>query len=146
MCLFEVVLRRYSNSAHAACAFLWDQQHSLLIKVTWRPVKHGFIEFCLIYCTCEQKHRFCWLPSVSYHAQTDELKNIWSEIEMIKCPYCTWYEVWKWTCIGVPRRVPQLVGELDFEELALNMESLYAKQTRTDFVAQTKLIAFYWKT
>ena len=31
------------------------------------------------------------------------------------------------------QKVPQLVGELDFEELALNMESLYAKQTRTGF-------------
>ena len=39
-----------------------------------------------------------------------------------------------------------LIDELDFEELALNMESLCAKQTRTDFVAQSKLIASYWKT
>ena len=52
-------------------------------------------------------------------------------------------EVWKWNCLSVGAtsqdlgclvkwRVP-LVDELDFEELALNMESLYAKQTRNDF-------------
>ena len=54
-------------------------------QVTWRPVKHRFIEFCLIYHICKQKHRFCWLPSVSYHVEPDDLKNIWSEIEMMNC-------------------------------------------------------------
>ena len=56
-------------------------------QVTWRPVKHRFIEFCLIYCICEQKQRFCWLPSVSYHLELeqDDLKNIWSETEMMNC-------------------------------------------------------------
>ena len=27
------------SEAHAACTFLWDQQHSLLSNVTWRPAK-----------------------------------------------------------------------------------------------------------
>ena len=54
-------------------------------QVTWRPVKHLFIESCLVYCTCKQKHWFCWLPSVSDHLETEDLKNIWSGIEMIKC-------------------------------------------------------------
>ena len=46
-------------------------------------------------------------------------------------------------------RVPQLVDEWDFEELALNMESLNAKLQNKHgviFVAWSKLIAFYWKT
>ena len=54
-------------------------------QVTWRPVKHRLIESCLIYCSCKQKHRFCWLLSVSYHLETDDLKNIWSEIEVMNC-------------------------------------------------------------
>ena len=54
-------------------------------QVTWRPVKHRLIESCLIYLTCKQKQRFCWLPSVSDQLETEDLKNIWSEIEMIKC-------------------------------------------------------------
>ena len=49
-------------------------------QVTWWPVKHRLIESCLFYCTCKQKHRFCWLPSVSHHLETDDSKNIWSEI------------------------------------------------------------------
>ena len=46
-------------------------------------------------------------------------------------------------------RVPQLVDELDFEELALNMESLNAylqNKHGVIFVAWSKLMAFYWKT
>ena len=54
-------------------------------QVTWRPVKHRLIESCLVYCTCKQKHRFCWLPSVSHHLETDDLKNIWREIGMMNC-------------------------------------------------------------
>ena len=49
-------------------------------QVTWRPVKHRLIESCLVYYTCKQKPRFCWLPSVSHHLETDDLKNIWREI------------------------------------------------------------------
>ena len=45
--------------------------------------------------------------------------------------------------MSAPRRVPQLVDDLDFEELALNMESLYAKHTRTDF-SQTGLPGLGW--
>ena len=53
-------------------------------QVTWRHVKH-LIESCLIYCTCKQKQRFCWLPSVSDQLETEDLKNIWREIEMMNC-------------------------------------------------------------
>ena len=53
--------------------------------MTWRPAKHRFIEFCFICCTCMQKHRFCWLPSVSYRLEPDDLKNIWRQIEMMNC-------------------------------------------------------------
>ena len=49
-------------------------------QVTWRPVKHRLIESCLVYYTCKQKPRFCWLPSVSHHLETDDLKNTWREI------------------------------------------------------------------
>ena len=53
--------------------------------VTWLPVKHRLIESCLVYCTCKQKQRFCWLPSVSDQLETEDLKNIWREIEMMNC-------------------------------------------------------------
>ena len=54
-------------------------------QATWRPVKHRLIESCLVYCTCKQKQRFCWLPSVSDQLETEDLKNIWREIEMMTC-------------------------------------------------------------
>ena len=63
------------SEAHAATARCFQQ-------VTWRPVKH---RFGLIYCTGKQKHRFWWLPSISYHVEPDDLKNIWSEIKMTNC-------------------------------------------------------------
>ena len=65
-------------------------------QVTWRPVKHRLIESCLVYCTCKQKHRFCWLPSVSHHLGTADLKNIWREIEMMNCHLYLDSKVWKW--------------------------------------------------
>ena len=57
----------------------------------------------------------------------------WNRDDQVSLLYLIDTEVSKWTCLSAPRRVPQLVDELNFEELALNMESLYAKQTRTDF-------------
>ena len=60
--------------------------------------------------------------------EPDDLKNIWSEIEMTELSLV-------FVSVGatsqdlgclVKWRLP-LVDELDFEELALNMESLYAK-------------------
>ena len=84
------------SAAHAASTCLGSSRSLHLSlrsarsfqQVTWRPVKHWFIEFCLIYCICKQKHRFCWLPSVPYHLdhlEPDDLKNIWSQIEMMSC-------------------------------------------------------------
>ena len=97
LCLNDAQTRRpmaQVSAAHAASTCLGSSRSLHLSlrstarsfqQVTWRPVKHWFIEFCLIYCTCEQKHRFCWLPSVSYHLEPNDLKNIWSEIEMMNC-------------------------------------------------------------
>ena len=92
-----------------------------------------------IYCICKQKHRFCWLPSVSYHLEPHNLKNIWSvnrDDELSK--------VWKWNCLSVGAtsqdlgclvkwRVPW-VDELDFEELALNMGKSLCKRNRDWFL------------
>ena len=58
-------------------------------QVTWRPVKHWLIKSCLNFVllrSCKQKDRFCQLPFVSCHLETEEdLKHIWSEIEMMNC-------------------------------------------------------------
>ena len=75
----------------------------------------------------------------SFYIRTSEVKYRWSSVTTIVLDT----EVWKWNCLSVGAtsqllgclvkwRVP-LADELDFEQLALNMESLYAKQTRTDF-------------
>ena len=134
------------SEAHAACTFVWDQQHSLFSKVTWRPVKHRFIESCLIYCIVLVSRNTDFSDGHQFHTtwkwmtwRTFEVK------EMMSCHlYLISYKVWEWNCLTsgatsqdlgclVEWRVPQLIDELDFEDLALNMESLYAKTTRTDF-------------
>ena len=82
------------------------QQHSLFSKVTWWPVKHRFIGFCLIYGSCEQKlaqtaqTQFCCslipinlllIAFIWLHLESDHFKNIWSEIEMMNWHCYTWY-------------------------------------------------------
>ena len=108
--------------AHAASTFLWDHQHGLFSKWLgglWSIDLLNFAWFTVLY-TSKQKHWFCWWPSVSYHVEPDDLKNIWSEIEMTELSLV-------FVSVGatsqdlgclVKWRVP-LVDELDFEELVL---------------------------
>ena len=133
------------------------QQHSLFSKVTWWPVKHRFIGFCLIYGSCEQKlvqtaqTQFCCslipinlllIAFIWLHLETDHFKNIWSETEMMNSHCYTWYRGLKvklpqcgsnFTGCLVKWRAP-LVDELDLEELALNMKiSVHNKHGLIDF-------------
>ena len=74
------------SEAHAACTFLWDRQHGLFSKWLGGLWSIDLLNLAwFIVSTCKQKHRFCWLPSISYHVEPDDLKNIWSEIEMMDC-------------------------------------------------------------
>ena len=125
--------------------------------VTWLPVKHRLIESCLVYCTCKQKQRFCWLPSVSDQLETEDLKNIWREIEMMNCHLYLKLgsetasdreqlhkilaaALWSEGCLS------WLMSQIFFQSWDWTWKSLRNNKYGLIFVAQSKLIAFYWKT
>ena len=106
-------------------------------QVTWRPVKHRFVEFGLIYCTwwAETQILLIAIKIIAFETGWLEEHLKWNRGDELSLVFDV--KVWKWNCLSVGAtsqdlgclvkwRVP-LVDELDFEELALNMESLYAK-------------------
>ena len=127
------------SEAHAACTFLRDQPHGLFSKWLgglWSIDLLNFAWFIIFvsrntdFADCHQFHTIIpfgtrWLEEHLKSNRDDELSLVFG------------LKVWKWNCLRVGAtsqdlgclvkwRVP-LVNELDFEELALNMESLYAK-------------------
>ena len=120
---------QFISEAHAACTFRWDQQHSLLSKwlgglwsIDWLSLA-WFLYF-------KQKDRFCQLPFVSYHLETEEdLKHIlckWNRDDELSLAFDS--KVWEWNCRSVGAtsqdlgclvkwRVPLLVYEIEHEDL-----------------------------
>ena len=139
--------------AHAASTFLWDQQRGLFSKWLgglWSIDLLNFAWFTVLYLWAETQILLMAISFIPFGTGWLEEHLKWNRDDELSLVFDI--EVWKWNCLSVGAtsqdrgclvkwRVP-LVDELNLEELALNIESLYAKQTRTDFCCSKKTHSF----